>query len=296
VPRLWLKLALGGGAAAVAYIMVGAVLVNLLNLALLRHGPGAAMTVGPVAVSPGAAARLAAVFPLQAHRFERVATLLGMREGDLGTLRQVAWALLQAGEAPRAVALWRQSSGAVFLVMRGRGALARDDSPGAHELARLALEVDPRSRPAHLLMGDVQLAEGAYPEAAASLQRALELGPFESAIACRAGYAAFRAGSANQAVSLLREGVAYNPADAECQEFLGQSLLATGDAPAALAVLTRAVALRPESVWARYIYGLAFQEVGDCAVARAQWAEALRLDSGFAPATSALQEGQCESP
>ncbi len=200
-------------------------------------------TRNPARLRPGAAARLAERFRVASldHRAGRLASAeAGYRE-----------VLAAAPEFPGAAlnyALLARSSGRLGLAL---------------DLARRAVESEPREAPAHATLGNLLLEEDRVQDAIAAYRIALELDPGHANARFNLADALRRSGEPEAAVAELRRLVERYPEEPDFRIDLGGALLDSGRPREAMEALERALALSPDHPDALTELGRAHVDAGE---------------------------------
>jgi tetratricopeptide (TPR) repeat protein len=153
----------------------------------------------------------------------------------------------------------------LFLLARLQNRLGHQDD--AEQLARQALECDPKRAEIRSFLGRIFLAEGRLEEAASSFEKALELDPKAAGDYRRLGLVFDQLGDYEGARKAFSRCLDLTPADATGQLMLGRLLLDHGNATEALTHLEKACQLDPTAVNGFYVLSQAQSQLGDKAAA-----------------------------
>lgn len=168
-------------------------------------------------------------------------------------------------------------------LLAARMLLRREFVPVAREYAHKALELDPQLPLAHLLLGEVALAENKYDEAVAEFTKEQERNPLEPGLYDRVGDAYTRAGRYQEASQWLQRAVLLEPSSTGPYILLGKVLLKQGSPANATMYLERAQAMDPGNYMTHSLLGQAYRALGRSAEAARQTDLSQKLQSGNEP-------------
>jgi tetratricopeptide (TPR) repeat protein len=140
--------------------------------------------------------------------------------------------------------------------------LRRDSLPAAEESAREAVGLNPRLPQAHLLLGEVALAQGQSADAIANFEKERDLNPLDGAVYERLGDAYVRDGDLDRAQQALDRAVLLEPTVDAPFILLGKVMLQQKNSWMAGMYLEHALQMDPRNSMAHYLLGQAYRALG----------------------------------
>lgn len=168
------------------------------------------------------------------------------------------------------------------LVDAAEAALAKSDFRGAADLARRAVEGNPRSSAAHRILGDAALAQGDPSTAEREFIAATAIDPADAKAEIGLGRTADRAHQPNTAAAHYRRALEIDSKSLVAALGLGEALEQAGDRPSARQAFGRATEVEPGNAAARDRYSVFLLGNGEVGAAIDQGIEAVRLDVNVA--------------
>ena len=145
--------------------------------------------------------------------------------------------------------------------------LQQNDASAAESEMRRALALKP-SAETYFEMGLIEGQLSKLDDAAVEFRRALQLNPRSAQAHLMLGVTLRRKGDLVGALSQFRKAVELDPKDPEAQTDLGVGLKAAGDLTGAIAAFRRAIELKPDFEKARYNLGIALRAQGETGAAQ----------------------------
>jgi len=131
----------------------------------------------------------------------------------------------------------------------GKERLKQLDYKGAADRFKAAIDLDPRTIPAHLNLGDVRFFEGNFAEAGAAWERIADVAPERAYLAFeRLESLLMQQPDSQRFQALCRRLIAANPQDWRAHAALARHLLARGSGAEALALMLEALAHSPHAL------------------------------------------------
>lgn len=168
-------------------------------------------------------------------------------------------------------------------LLAARMLLRREYVPIAQEEARKALTLDPQLPLAHMLLGEVALAQAHVDEAITELQAEQKRNPLNGAVYDRLGDAYSRKGDYAAAQQVLQRALLLEPNSTGPYILLGKALLKTNDAVSAAGYLERAERMDPSNYMTHNLLGQAYRAMGRTADAQRETQTGQRIQSEAAP-------------
>ncbi len=179
------------------------------------------------------------------------------------------------------------SAAAYLLVAR---LLLRQENPAAAaESARKALALQPDLPLAHLLLGEVALAQAQFVEAIAEFNQEQARNPLNGSVYERLGDAYLRSGDDAKAQEALSRAVLLEPNASGPYILLGRVMLNQGNSLLAALYLERALSMDPGNYMAHSLLGQAYRRTGRTAEAAKEFQEADELQNGKRGAGAKLE-------
>lgn len=161
-------------------------------------------------------------------------------------------------------------------------ALSRKDLPGAADLARRAVEANPRSAAAHRILGDAALAGGDTATAEREYIAATAINSEDPKPEMGLAKLAERAHQPNTAAAHYRRVLQIDPKSLAAALGLGEALDQAGDKPSARLAFGRATEIEPGNAAAHDRYGAFLLASGETGPAIDQGIEAVKLEMAVA--------------
>jgi tetratricopeptide (TPR) repeat protein len=147
-------------------------------------------------------------------------------------------------------------------LLAARMELRREYLPIAETSARKALALNPGLPRAHLLLGEIALARGQWPQAIAEFEHERDLDPLNGAVYERLGDTYIRAGDFDRAQQALDRAVLLEPTVNIPFILLGKVLLKQQNGLMARMYLEHALQMDPKNYMAHYLLGQAYRALG----------------------------------
>ena len=147
-------------------------------------------------------------------------------------------------------------------LLAARMELRREYLPIAETSARKALALNPGLPRAHLLLGEIALAHGQWPDAIAEFEQERDLDPLNGAVYERLGDTYIRAGDFDRAQQALDRAVLLEPTVNIPFILLGKVLLKQQNWWMAKMYLEHALEMDPKNYMAHYLLGQAYRAMG----------------------------------
>ena len=166
-------------------------------------------------------------------------------------------------------------------LLAARMMLRRDYLPVADSFAQKALLLNPNLPLAHLLLGQIRLAQSQLTEAVAEFTRESELNPLYGEVYDRLGDTYIRQGDYRKAQEALDRAVLLEPNSPVPFILLGKVLLKQQDAVMAKMYLDKALAMDPRNYMTHTLLGQAYRSLGQTSQAshEFQMAEQIQADA-----------------
>jgi tetratricopeptide (TPR) repeat protein len=168
-------------------------------------------------------------------------------------------------------------------LLAARMLLRRDYLPIAEESARKALALNPGLPQAHLLLGEIALAQGQSANAIADFEQERDLNPLDGAVYERLGDAYIRAGNFDRAQQALDRAVLLEPTVNIPFILLGKVLLKQHNSSMAKMYLEHALQVDPRNYMAHYLLGQAYRALGRTDDATREYRAAEQIQAASAP-------------
>ena len=168
-------------------------------------------------------------------------------------------------------------------LLAARMLLRREYVPIAQEEARKALTLDPGLPEAHMLLGEVALAQAHVEEAITELQAEEKRNPLNGAVYDRLGDAYSRKGDYAQAQQTLQRALLLEPSSTGPYILLGKVLLKRNDPTTAAGFLERAEHMDPSNYMTHNLLGQAYRGLGRTAEAQRETALSQKIQADTAP-------------
>jgi tetratricopeptide (TPR) repeat protein len=168
-------------------------------------------------------------------------------------------------------------------LLAARMLLRRDYLPIAEESARKALALNPGLPQAHLLLGEIALAQGQSANAIADFEQERDLNPLDGAVYERLGDAYIRAGNFDRAQQALDRAVLLEPTVNIPFILLGKVLLKQHNSLMAKMYLEHALQVDPRNYMAHYLLGQAYRALGRTDDATREYRAAEQIQAASAP-------------
>lgn len=172
--------------------------------------------------------------------------------------------------------LARYPSSALAYRLRAEYDEIRDDSQGAIESYRRAVQIDPQDPTARAALATLLLAQNRITDAAAEAQAALALAPDSPSILVLAGKIDLASGNEIRAEDRAKKAMSIEPGSLSAHELLGRVLWKREDAPGAATQLEQALPLDQYGDL-HYLLYRAYQKQGKTALAQQALAASKRL-------------------
>ncbi|OGU00657.1 MAG: hypothetical protein A2X80_07920, partial [Geobacteraceae bacterium GWB2_52_12] len=150
---------------------------------------------------------------------------------------------------------------ALYLYSRARLATHEGDYPGAMNMLRDAIELDPSSAYLHTAAAEIKLKIGQVPEALEYINRAITLDPDARGPYLMAGMLMAAAGKDWEAAEHLRKAIKLDPAKEEAYLHLAVSLTRLFEYEEAVNTLKTLVKLKNDSVLGYYYLGRTYSQM-----------------------------------
>lgn len=177
-----------------------------------------------------------------------------------------------------------------------RRAYEEGRGPEAQAACARALEADPTSAPAHLLMGKIAAAFAAHAKAADLFARAAALAPADAEPEIERAKALLTLNRLEAARAAAFAALARSPSDPTLLDTLGVVLNRCGAHEEAAQLFRRASGQAPQEARFAVNLGWAEQYLGDLAAAEAAFLRAIAADPAHADAYAALVELRKQTP
>jgi predicted Zn-dependent protease len=168
-------------------------------------------------------------------------------------------------------------------LLAARMELRREYLPIAEASARKALALNPGLPQAHLLLGEIALAHGQWPDAIAEFEHERDLDPLNGAVYERLGDTYIRAGDFNRAQQALDRAVLLEPTVNIPFILLGKVLLKQQNSSMAKMYLEHALEMDPKNYMAHYLLGQAYRALGRTDDAAREYHAAEQIQAASAP-------------
>jgi tetratricopeptide (TPR) repeat protein len=168
-------------------------------------------------------------------------------------------------------------------LLAARMLMRRDYLPIAEQTAKKAIALSPALPQAHLVLGEIELAEGQSAKAIADFDQERALNPLEGAVYDRLGDAYIRAEDFEHAQKALDRAVLLEPAVSVPYILLGKVLLKQQNPLMAKMYLEHALQLSPGNHMAHYLLGRAYRALGRTEDAAREYQEAERIQKAATP-------------
>jgi tetratricopeptide (TPR) repeat protein len=168
-------------------------------------------------------------------------------------------------------------------LLAARMLMRRDYLSLAEEMARKALALNPALPRAHLLLGEIALAQGQSAKAIADFERERDLNPLDGAVYDRLGDAYLRAEDFDRAQQALDRAVLLEPAVSAPFILLGKVLLKQENPLMARMYLERAAQMDPGNHMAHYLLGRTYRALGRTEDAAREYQAAEQIQKASAP-------------
>jgi predicted Zn-dependent protease len=168
-------------------------------------------------------------------------------------------------------------------LLAARMELRREYLPIAEASARKALALNPGLPRAHLLLGEIALAHGQWPDAIAEFEHERDLDPLNGAVYERLGDTYIRAGDFDRAQQALDRAVLLEPTVNIPFILLGKVLLKQQNSSMAKMYLEHALEMDPKNYMAHYLLGQAYRALGRTDDAAREYHAAEQIQAASAP-------------
>ncbi len=168
-------------------------------------------------------------------------------------------------------------------LLAARMLLRREYVPIAQEEARKALALEPELPEAHMLLGEVALAQAHVDEAITELEAEGKRNPLNGAVYDRLGDALSRKGDYAAAQQTLQRALLLEPNSTGPYILLGKVLLKRNDPTTAAGFLERAERMDPANYMTHNLLGQAYRGLGRTAEAQRETALSQRIQADTAP-------------
>ncbi len=174
-------------------------------------------------------------------------------------------------------------------LLAARMLLRREYVPIAQEEARKALVLDPELPEAHMLLGEVALAQAHVDEAVTELNAEAKRNPLNGAVYDRLGDALSRKGDYAAAQQMLQRALLLEPNATGPYILLGKVLLKRNDPSTAAGFLERAERMDPANYMTHNLLGQAYRGLGRTADAQRETAISQKIQADTAPKFDTLK-------
>ncbi len=168
-------------------------------------------------------------------------------------------------------------------LLAARMELRREYLPIAETSARKALEINPGLPRAHLLLGEIALARGRWPDAIAEFEHERDLDPLNGTVYERLGDTYIRAGDFDRAQQALDRAVLLEPTVNIPFILLGKVLLKQQNGMMAKMYLEHALEMDPKNYMAHYLLGQAYRALGRTEDAAREYHAAEQIQTASEP-------------
>jgi tetratricopeptide (TPR) repeat protein len=168
-------------------------------------------------------------------------------------------------------------------LLAARMELRREYLPIAEASARKALALNPGLPRAHLLLGEIALAHGQWPDAIAEFEHERDLDPLNGAVYERLGDTYIRVGDFDRAQQALDRAVLLEPTVNIPFILLGKVLLKQQNSSMAKMYLEHALEMDPKNYMAHYLLGQAYRALGRTDDAAREYHAAEQIQAASAP-------------
>ncbi len=151
-----------------------------------------------------------------------------------------------------------------------------------------SIRLNPRDSDAYLSLGMLYLEKGSADEAVSNFLDSQRLSPDNPEVCFNLGMAYYRKGDLDTAIGYFSQTVKIDPQYAEAHYNLGVIHINEMKIQEAVDQFSRTITLNPRHKQAHYNLGKAFSDLGRINESIFHYAEALKIDSGFAPAQQQL--------
>lgn len=172
-------------------------------------------------------------------------------------------------------------------LLAARLMLRREYLPVAEQFTRKAISLSSTLPLAHLLLGEIDLAESKLPEAIAEFQAERALNPLYPGLYDRMGDAYVRSGDYANAQQSLDRAVILEPTSTGPFILLGKTLLKQKNPAMAIMYLNRALKMDPSNYMTHALLGQAYRAVGRTEDASREFQIAEKIQAATAPAPQA---------
>jgi predicted Zn-dependent protease len=167
--------------------------------------------------------------------------------------------------------------------------MRRDYLPIAEETARKALVLSPTLPQAHLVLGEIELAQGQAAKAIANFEQERSLNPLDGAVYDRLGDAYIRSEDFEHAQQALDKAVLLEPNVSVPFILLGKVLLKLENPTMAKMYLERASQMDPGNHMAHYLLARAYRALGRSEDAAREYQAAEQIQKAGTPHFESLQ-------
>jgi tetratricopeptide (TPR) repeat protein len=168
-------------------------------------------------------------------------------------------------------------------LLEGRMLLRRNLLPAAVDAAHKALMLRSSLPQAHLVLGQIALAQGNTSAAITEFERERELNPLDGAPYERLGDAYIRSGQFELAQQALNRAVLLEPNVSVPYLLLGKALLKQQNPFMAKLYLERALQMDPRNYMAHFLLGKTYRSLGQNADATREYDAAVKIQTASAP-------------
>ncbi|HET9086344.1 MAG TPA: tetratricopeptide repeat protein [Acidobacteriaceae bacterium] len=168
-------------------------------------------------------------------------------------------------------------------LLAARLMLRREYLPVAEQFTRKAISLSSTLPLAHLLLGEIDLAESKLPEAIAEFQAERALNPLYPGLYDRLGDAYVRSGDYAGAQQSLDRAVILEPTSTGPFILLGKTLLKQKNPAMAIMYLNRALKMDPSNYMTHALLGQAYRAVGRTEDASREFQIAEKIQAATAP-------------
>ena len=168
-------------------------------------------------------------------------------------------------------------------LLAARMLMRRDYLPAAEESARKALVLDPKLPQTHLLLGEIELAQGQSENAIVEFDKERDINPLDGAVYERLGDAHIHAGDFDRAQEALDRAVLLEPTVNIPFILLGKVLLKQKNSMMAKMYLEHALQMDPRNYMAHYLLGQAYRGLGRTDEAVREYKAAEQIQDAAAP-------------